>query len=103
MRRAGSADCSELYERIVGQIVAGRLPNGERLPSESRRAGFSASPARRRRGGVLRLAPIGGIAGLMRGDELRVALAGETSYLAAQRRTVAGNASNDQQQERKHV
>jgi hypothetical protein len=51
----------------------------------------------------LRLAPIGGIAGLMRGDELRVALAGETSYLAAQRRTVAGNASNDQQQERKHV
>jgi DNA-binding FadR family transcriptional regulator len=112
----------QLYEQIVSQIVAGSLPNGERLPSESRlceifgvsrpvvreaifrlqadglvvtRQGAGTYVARRPRDEFLRLAPIGGIADLMRCYELRIALEGEAAFLAAQRRTASAMAAID--------
>lgn len=112
----------QLYERIVNQIVTGSLPTGERLPSESRlceifgvsrpivreaiirlqadglvvtRHGAGTFIARRPRDEFLRLAPIGGVADLMRCYELRIALEGEAAYLAASRRTAAELAEID--------
>jgi GntR family transcriptional regulator, transcriptional repressor for pyruvate dehydrogenase complex len=112
----------QLYERIVSQIVSGTLPTGERLPSESRlcdifgvsrpivreaiirlqadglvvtRHGAGTFVARRPKDEFLRLAPIGGVADLMRCYELRIALEGEAAYLAATRRTPAALAEID--------
>jgi GntR family transcriptional regulator, transcriptional repressor for pyruvate dehydrogenase complex len=103
-----------IYEQILEQIVSGQCAIGDRLPSEDQLAkGHSVSrPVIRealsrlhadgvvvtRRGAgtfvqrqpgreFLRLAPIGGIADLMRCFEFRIALEGEAAYLAAQRRT----------------
>jgi DNA-binding FadR family transcriptional regulator len=119
-RSARLAD--QLYEQIVGQIVAGSMPTGERLPSESRlceifgvsrpvvreaifrlqadglvvtRQGAGTYVAKRPRDEFLRLAPIGGVADLMRCYELRIALEGEAAFLAAQRRTPAAMAAID--------
>lgn len=113
----------QLYEQIVSQIVAGSMPTGERLPSESRlceifgvsrpvvreaifrlqadglvvtRHGAGTYVAKRPRDEFLRLAPIGGIADLMRCYELRIALEGEAAYLAAERRTATTMAAIDQ-------
>jgi GntR family transcriptional regulator, transcriptional repressor for pyruvate dehydrogenase complex len=104
----------QLYEQIVSQIVAASLPTGERLPSESRlcelfgvsrpvvrealfrlqadglvvtRHGAGTYVTKRPRDEFLRLAPIGGIADLMRCFELRIALEGEAAFLGAERRT----------------
>lgn len=112
----------QLYEQIVSQIVAGMLPTGERLPSESRlceifgvsrpivreaiirlqadglvvtRQGAGTYVARRPKDEFLRLAPIGGLADLMRCFEFRIALEGEAAYLAATRCTPAALAEID--------
>jgi DNA-binding FadR family transcriptional regulator len=103
-----------IYERVIAQIVGGEFHIGDRLPSESHlgaeygvsRAVVREALARLQADGVtvtrrgagtyvqrqpgrefLRLAPIGGIADLMRCFEFRVALEGEAASLAAQRRT----------------
>ena len=103
-----------IYEQILERIVSGDFATGDRLPSENLLAGqFEVSRAvirealsrlyadgvvvTRRGAGTfvrrkpahefLRLAPIGGIADLMRCFELRIALEGEAAYLAAQRKT----------------
>lgn len=117
-RAARLAD--QLYEQIVAQIIDGKLPEGERLPSETRlcglygvsrpvvreaifrlqadglvhtRHGAGTYVAKRPRDEFLRLAPIGGMADLMRCYELRIALEGEAAALAALRQqpeTMAG-------------
>src|SRR6202047_1915870 len=103
-----------IYEQILEQIVSGKFSIGDRLPSENQiatehkvsRAVVREALSRLLADGVvvtrqgagtfvhrkpgrefLRLAPIGGIADLMRCFEFRIALEGETAYLAAQRRT----------------
>lgn len=104
----------QLYEEIMGAIVNGKLPEGEKLPAETElAASFGVSRpvvrealSRMRADGVivsrrgsgsyvqrkpsrqfLSLAPIGGVADLMRCMEFRIALEGETAALAAARRT----------------
>jgi GntR family transcriptional repressor for pyruvate dehydrogenase complex len=111
-RSARLAD--QLYEQIVNQIVQGSLPTGERLPSENRlcaifnvsrpvvreaicrlqadglvvtKQGAGTFVAIRPKDELLNLAPIGGMADLMRCFEFRIALEGEAAFLAAQRRT----------------
>lgn len=103
-----------IYERVLEQIVAGEFKIGERIPSENQlgveygvsRAVVREALARLHADGVtitrrgagtyvqrqpgrefLRLAPIGGIADLMRTFEFRIAIEGEAASLAAQRRT----------------
>jgi GntR family transcriptional regulator, transcriptional repressor for pyruvate dehydrogenase complex len=103
-----------IYEQILEQIISGAFSVGDRLPSENQlgaeykvsravvREAFSrlladgvvaarqgAGTFVRRKPGreFLRLAPIGGIADLMRCFEFRIALEGEAALLAAQRRT----------------
>ncbi len=103
-----------IYEEILEQIVAGKFLIGDRLPSENQfasdykvsravvrealsrlladglvatRQGSGTFVQRKPGREFLRLAPIGGIADLMRCFEFRIALEGETAYLAAQRRT----------------
>src|ERR1700730_14462372 len=103
-----------VYEEILGQIVAGDFKIGDRLPSENQlsteydvsRAVVREALARLYADGVtvtrrgagtyvqrqpgrefLRLAPIGGVADLMRCFEFRIALEGEAGPLCAQRRT----------------
>jgi GntR family transcriptional repressor for pyruvate dehydrogenase complex len=103
-----------IYEQILEQIVSGKFSIGQRLPSENQLgADYKVSRAvvrealsrlladgvvvTRRGAGTfvhrkpgrefLELAPIGGIADLMRCFEFRIALEGEAAYLAAQRRT----------------
>lgn len=103
-----------IYEQILEQIISGQFSVGERLPSENRlcaeygvsravvREAFSrlladgvvsarqgAGTFVQRKPGreFLRLAPLGGIADLMRCFEFRIALEGEAAYIAAQRRT----------------
>jgi len=112
----------QVYEQIVGQIVAGTMPMGEKLPSESRlcelfgvsrpviresisrlqadglavtRHGAGTYIAKRPRNEFLNLAPIGCVADLMRCYEFRIALEGEAAFLAAQRRTRASLAGID--------
>lgn len=103
-----------IYEEILEQIVSGKFSIGDRLPSENQigteykvsRAVVREALSRLLADGVvltrqgagtfvhrkpgrefLRLAPIGGIADLMRCFEFRIALEGEAAYLSAQRRT----------------
>src|ERR1700687_3553849 len=103
-----------IYELILHQIVSGKFSIGDRLPSENQmgaehkvsRAVVREALSRLLAGGVvttrqgagtfvhrkpgrefLRLAPLGGIADLMRCFEFRIALEGEAALLAAQRRT----------------
>jgi GntR family transcriptional repressor for pyruvate dehydrogenase complex len=103
-----------IYEQILEQIVSGKFSIGDRLPSENQigtyykvsRAVVREALSRLLADGVvvtrqgagtfvyrkpgrefLELAPIGGIADLMRCFEFRIALEGEAAYLAAQRRT----------------
>jgi GntR family transcriptional repressor for pyruvate dehydrogenase complex len=102
----------QLYERILKQIVGGDLPKGEKIPSEARfcelygvsrpvvreaisrlqadglvltRQGAGTYVAKRPGADLLRLAPIGGLADLMRCYEIRIALEGEAASLAALR------------------
>ncbi|OGA52958.1 MAG: hypothetical protein A3F74_24805 [Betaproteobacteria bacterium RIFCSPLOWO2_12_FULL_62_58] len=104
----------QLYEEIMAAIINGRIPEGARLESETGLAtayGVSRPVVREalsrlradgvivsRRGSgsyvqrkpsqrFLTLAPLGGIADLMRCFEFRIALEGETAALAAARRT----------------
>jgi len=112
----------QLYEEIVRQIVHGRLPTGERLPSENQlceifkvsrpvvreaiarlqadglvvtRQGAATTVAKRPRREFLRLAPIGEIADLMRCYEYRIAVEGEAAFLAGQRCTPEAMAEID--------
>lgn len=119
LRRAARL-ADQLYEQVVAQIIDGTLPEGERLPAETRlceiygvsrpvvreaifrlqadglvhtRHGAGTYVAKRPRDEFLRLAPIGGMADLMRCYELRLALEGEAAALAALRQqpeTMAG-------------
>ena len=102
-----------VYEQLLQRIVSGQLPEGERLPSEpalaaalgvsrpvvrealsrlradgvvTSRHGSGTYVERRPNPEFLRLAPIGGVADLMRCFEFRVGVEGEAAYLAAQRR-----------------
>lgn len=104
----------QLYQEIMSAIVNGTLPEGGKLPSEvelaasfgvSRpvvrealarlradelivsRHGSGSYVQRKPSRQLLSLAPIGGIADLMRCFEFRVALEGEAAALAAKRRT----------------
>ncbi len=104
----------QIYEEVMARIVDGTLPEGQRLPAESELATlFGVSRpvirealARLRADGVivsrhgsgsyvqrkptvdfLRLAPLGGMADVLRAYEYRVALEGEVAWLAAERRT----------------
>jgi DNA-binding FadR family transcriptional regulator len=104
----------QLYEQIVNLIVKGGVPTGERLPTENQlceifgvsrpvvreaicrlqadglvvtRQGAGTYVEKRPKNEFLNLAPIGGYADLMRCFEFRIALEGETAFLAAQRRT----------------
>ncbi len=103
-----------IYEQILEQIVSGQCAIGDRLPSEDQlakehsvsrpvirealsrlqadgvvvtRKGAGTFVQRQPGREFLRLAPIGGIADLMRCFEFRIGLEGEAAYLAAQRRT----------------
>jgi GntR family transcriptional regulator, transcriptional repressor for pyruvate dehydrogenase complex len=105
-----------VYERILEQIVSGHYREGARLPSEAQlSAAFSVSRPivrdalarlnadgiilsrhgsgsyvqRRPHREILHLAPIGGMADLMRCFEFRIAVEGEAAYLAASRRSDA--------------
>jgi len=105
-----------VYERILEQIVAGQYREGARLPAEAQlasafsvsrpivrdalarlnadgiiqsRHGSGSYVQRRPHHEILHLAPIGGMADLMRCFEFRIALEGEAAYLAAARRTEA--------------
>jgi GntR family transcriptional repressor for pyruvate dehydrogenase complex len=111
--RRPSRLADQIYEQLLRQIVEGRLPVGQRLPSEAKlcelfgvsrpviretisrlqadslvatRKG-SGTVVRRPDRAILSLAPYGEIADLMRCFEFRIALEGEAAYLAAQRRT----------------
>lgn len=104
----------QLYEDILSAIVDGKLPEGERLPAETElasafgvsrpvvrealsrlradgvvvsRRGSGSYVQRRPSREFLSLAPIGGIADLMRCFEFRIAVEGEAAALAATRRT----------------
>lgn len=103
-----------VYEQILEDIVSGQSAIGDRLPSEDQlakehsvsrpvirealsrlqadgvvitRKGAGTFVQRQPGREFLRLAPIGGIADLMRCFEFRIAVEGEAAYLAAQRRT----------------
>ena len=105
-----------VYEQILEQIVGGQYREGARLPAEAQlaaavsvsrpivrdalarlnadgvilsRHGSGSYVQRRPHREVLHLAPIGGMADLMRCFEFRIALEGEAAYLAASRRTEA--------------
>ena len=103
-----------VYEQILEQIAGGQYREGARLPSEAQlatafsvsrpivrdalarlnadgvilsRHGSGSYVQRRPHREILHLAPIGGMADLMRCFEFRIALEGEAAYLAAARRT----------------
>jgi GntR family transcriptional repressor for pyruvate dehydrogenase complex len=103
-----------LYEEILSAIVGGKLPEGHKLPSETElasafgvsrpivrealsrlradsvvisRRGSGSYVQRRPSRQFLTLAPIGGVAELMRCFEFRIALEGEAVAIAAARRT----------------
>lgn len=104
----------QLYEEIMAAIVNGRIPEGARLQAETglataygvsrpvvrealsrlradgvivSRRGSGSYVQRRPSQRFLTVAPLGGIADLMRCFEFRIALEGETAALAAARRT----------------
>ncbi len=104
----------QLYEAILSTIVGDKLPEGHKLPSETElasafgvsrpivrealsrlradsvvisRRGSGSYVQRRPSRQFLTLAPIGGIAELMRCFEFRIALEGEAVAIAAARRT----------------
>lgn len=104
----------QLYEQILEKIVSGGLPEGGKLPPESRlcevfgvsrpvvrealsrlqadgivvsRHGSGSFVQRRPNKAFSLLAPIGDVADLMRCMEYRIALEGEAAFLAADRRT----------------
>jgi len=106
----------QLYEQILDRIVTGAMVEGDKLPSESQlceiygvsrpvvrealsrlqadgvvvsRHGSGSFVQRRPNQAFSLLAPIGDVADLMRCMEFRVALEGESAYLAAMRRTEA--------------
>ena len=112
-----------IYEQILEEIVSGKFSIGDRLPSENQigtehnvsravvrealsrlladgvvvtRQGAGTFVLRKPGREFLRLAPIGGIADLMRCFEFRIALEGEAAYLAAQRRTDDNMATIDE-------
>jgi GntR family transcriptional repressor for pyruvate dehydrogenase complex len=114
LEEASARFADRIYERVLEQIVVGEFKIGDRLPSENQlateynvsRAVVREALARLYADGVtitrrgagtyvqrqpgrefLRLAPIGGIADLMRCFEFRIGLEGEAASLAAQRRT----------------
>src|SRR6202521_2757658 len=114
IEKSSARYADRIYENILEQIVAGECKIGERLPSESQlgtqyavsRAVVREALSRLYADGVtvtrrgagtyvqrqpgrefLRLAPIGGVADLMRCFEFRIGLEGEAASLAAQRRT----------------
>src|ERR1700732_5004368 len=114
IEKSSARYADRIYEDILEQIVAGEFKIGERLPSESQlgtqyavsRAVVREALVRLHADGVtvtrrgagtyvqrqpgrefLRLAPIGGVADLMRCFEFRIGLEGEAASLAAQRRT----------------
>src|ERR1700731_3482901 len=114
IEKSSARYADRIYENILEQIVAGEFKIGQRLPSESQlgtqyavsRAVVREALVRLHADGVavtrrgagtyvqrqpgrefLRLAPIGGIADLMRCFEFRICVEGEAAYLAAQRRT----------------
>src|SRR5260370_13481067 len=103
-----------VYEQILEEIVSGQSAIGDRLPSEDQlskehsvsrpvirealsrlqadgvvitRKGAGTFVQRQPGRQFLRLAPIRGIADLMRCFEFRIGVEGEAAYLAAQRRT----------------
>src|ERR1019366_7298385 len=103
-----------LYEEILSAIVGDKLPEGHKLPSETglasafgvsrpivrealsrlradsvviSRRGSGSYVQRRPSRQFLTLAPIGGVAELMRCFEFRIALEGEAVAIAAARRT----------------
>ncbi|MBU0798684.1 MAG: FadR family transcriptional regulator [Alphaproteobacteria bacterium] len=111
LRQSKLAD--QLYEQIMLQIVNGSLAIGEKLPSEAQlcqlfavsrpvvrealarlradnviasRRGSGTYVQSRPAADLVRLAPSGVLAELLRCYEMRVALEGEAAYLAAQRR-----------------
>ncbi len=104
----------QLYEQILEKIVSGALPEGGKLPPESRlcevfgvsrpvvrealsrlqadgivvsRHGSGSYVQRRPNKAFSLLAPIGDVADLMRCMEYRIALEGEAAFLAAERRS----------------
>ena len=104
----------QIYRQLLEQIVEGKIEVGHRLPSElqlsdlfgvsrpviretisrlqadnlvATRKGSGTIVLRRPDRAILKLAPGGEIADLMRCFEFRVALEGEAAYLAAQRRS----------------
>lgn len=104
----------QLYDRLLQQITCGRYPEGSRLPSEfdlcsafgvSRpvvrealfrlqadgiivsQRGAGSYVRKRPSPEIVRLAPIGGLAELVRCMELRSAVEGDAAYMAAVRRT----------------
>lgn len=104
----------QLYEQILDKIVSGALPEGGKLPPESRlcevfgvsrpvvrealsrlqadgivvsRHGSGSFVQRRPHTAFSLLAPIGDVADLMRCMEYRIALEGEAAFLAADRRS----------------
>jgi GntR family transcriptional repressor for pyruvate dehydrogenase complex len=112
-----------VYEEILAQIVGGHYAEGARLPSETQlattfsvsrpivrdalarlnadgiilsRHGSGSYVQRRPHREILHLAPIGGMADLMRCFEFRIALEGEAAYLAASRRTDADLAAMEE-------
>ncbi len=114
LRQSNLAD--QLYEQILGQIVAGQLPEAARLPTEAElsrlfgvsrpvvrealsrlradglvvsRQGSGSYVRRRPPRDFMRLAPIGGVADLLRCYEVRIALESEAAALAAERRSSA--------------
>lgn len=111
-----------IYEQMLQQIISEKFKVGDRLPTEAllgeqykvSRAVIREAISRLLADGVvvtrqgsgtfvsrhpgrefLSLAPIGGIADLMRCFEFRIALEGEASYIAAKRRTEEHMASID--------
>jgi DNA-binding FadR family transcriptional regulator len=105
-----------VYEEILGHIGSGRYPEGKRLPSEAHlaqsygvsrpvvrealsrlradgvvvsRHGSGSYVQQRPAAELFKLAPLGSLADLMRGFEVRIALEGEAAALAAGRRSDA--------------
>ena len=104
----------QLYGQILERIVSGALKEGEKLPSENKicqafgvsrptvrealmrlhadglvttRQGSGTYLLKRPSDHLTRLAPVSDVAGMLRCQEVRIALEGSSARLAAQRRT----------------